>query len=109
MMKWCDNNGVFYVLGLARNPVLEKTAKPFMAQAEAAFDRTGEKQRKFHEIQYAAETWDRKRRVIVKAERLPLGPNCRLVVTNLTEPEPSEIYDVLYTARGDMENRIKEQ
>jgi hypothetical protein len=109
MMKWCDNNGVFYVLGLARNSVLEKIAKPFMAKAEAAFERTGEKQRRFHEIKYAAETWDRKRRVIVKAEYLPLGPNCRFVVTNLTEPEPCDIYDVLYTARGDMENRIKEQ
>jgi len=109
MMKWCDHNGVFYVLGLARNAVLEKIAKPFMAKAEAAFARTGEKQRTFHEIKYAAETWDRKRRVIVKAEYLPLGPNSRFVVTNLTEPKPQEIYDGLYTARGDMENRIKEQ
>jgi hypothetical protein len=109
MMKWCDEHEVFYVLGLARNSVLEKIAEPFMAQAEAAFRRTGEKQRKFHEIKYAAETWDRKRRVIVKAEHLPLGPNARFVVTNLTDPKPHEIYDEIYTARGDMENRIKEQ
>jgi hypothetical protein len=57
---------------------------------------------------YAAGTWDRQRRIIVKAERLDKGPNCRFVVTNLTEP-PQEIYDGRYTARGDMENRIKEQ
>jgi hypothetical protein len=109
MMKWCDKHGVFYVLGLARNPVLEKMAEPFMERAEAAFVRTGTKQRRFHEIRYAAETWDRKRRVIVKAEYLPEGPNVRFVVTNLAEPKPEEIYDGLYTARGDMENRIKEQ
>ena len=59
-------------------------------------------------MQYAARTWDRKRRVIVKAEHLPKGPNCRFVVTNLEEP-PQAIYDHRYVARGDMENRIKEQ
>lgn len=109
MMKWCDEHEVFYVFGLARNAVLEKIAEPFMAKAQAAFTRTGTKQRHFHEIRYAADTWDRKRRVIVKAEHLPLGPNSRFVVTNLTAPTPQEIYDGLYTARGDMENRIKEQ
>lgn len=109
MMKWCDRHEVFYVLGLARNPVLEKIAEPFMAKAEAAFTRTGEKQRRFHEVKYAAETWDRKRRVVIKAEYLPLGPNSRFVVTNLVDPTPDRIYDGLYTARGDMENRIKEQ
>jgi hypothetical protein len=109
MMKWCDKHGVFYVLGLARNPVLEKMAEPYMQRAEATFKSTNTKQRRFHEIKYAAETWDRKRRVIVKAEYLPGGPNVRFVVTNLVEPTPEEIYDSLYTARGDMENRIKEQ
>jgi hypothetical protein len=109
MMKWCDRNEVFYVLGLARNSVLEKMAKPYMQRAEAAFKRTNTKQRRFHEIKYAAGTWDRKRRVIVKAEYLPEGPNVRFVVTNLAEQNPEEIYDGLYTARGDMENRIKEQ
>ena len=109
LMKWCDKHGVFYVFGLARNPVLERMAEPFMSQAEAAFEQTGEKQRQFHEIRYAAQTWDRERRVIVKAERLPKGPNLRFVVTNITDREPADIYDGLYTARGDMENRIKEQ
>jgi len=109
LMKWCDKNGVFYVLGLARNSVLESMAKPFMERAEAAFERTGTKQRRFHEITYGAQTWDRQRRVIVKAERLRQGPNVRFVVTNLVERTPEQIYDGLYTARGDMENRIKEQ
>jgi hypothetical protein len=108
-MKWCDQHGVFYVFGLARNKVLEPMAARFMAQAEDAFERSGRKQRRFHEIRYAAETWDRERRVIVKAERLAEGPNLRFVVTNLTKRSPRKIYDGLYTARGDMENRIKEQ
>lgn len=109
LMKWCDTNDIGYVLGLARNPILERMAEPFMADAEEAFVESGRKQRRFHEIQYAAATWDRQRRVIVKAERLSQGPNVRFVVTNLEEPPPRDIYDGIYTARGDMENRIKEQ
>lgn len=109
MMKWCDRHGVKYVLGLARNTVLEKAAESFMQAAEAQFATTQQKVRNFHEIEYAAQTWDRPRRVIVKAERLVQGPNVRFVVTNLTDRTPNDIYDGLYTARGDMENRIKEQ
>jgi hypothetical protein len=109
LMKWCEKHGVFYVLGLARNSVLEHMAEPFMEQAKTQFKQTGLKQRRFHEIRYAAETWNCQRRVIVKAERLLKGPNTRFVVTNLTEPSPRHIYDGIYTARGDMENRIKEQ
>lgn len=65
--------------------------------------------RNFHELTYAAQTWDRPRRVIVKAEHLPEGPNARFVVTNVPQPDPAWIYDALYVARGDVENRIKEQ
>ena len=109
LMKWCEKHGIFYVLGLARNSVLERMAEPFMEEVETQFKQTGLKQRQFHEIRYAAETWDRQRRVIVKAERLPKGPNVRFVVTNLNKPKPAMIYDGIYIARGDMENRIKEQ
>ena len=108
-MRWCDKHDVFYVLGLARNSVLEGMAEPFAQAAQAEFERTGEKQRNFHEIRYAAQTWDRERRVIVKAEHLPKGENLRFVVTNLADRGPESIYDDLYTARGDMENRVKEQ
>jgi hypothetical protein len=108
-MKWCDKHDVFYVLGLARNGVLERIAEPFVQQAKADFECTGEKQRQFHEIRYAAQTWDRERRVIVKAEHLPKGENTRFVVTNLLDRSPQSVYDDLYTARGEMENRIKEQ
>jgi hypothetical protein len=108
-MRWCEKNNVYYVFGLARNQVLERMAEPFMNRAERAFEQTGRKQRRFHEIRYGADTWDRKRRVIVKAEYLRQGPNTRFVVTNLRSRRPAQIYDGLYTARGDMENRIKEQ
>ena len=108
LLRWCERRGIGYVVGLARNQVLERRAARYMRAAERAFGRTGQKQRHFHEFGYAAKTWDRKRRIIVKAERLLQGPNCRFVVTNLPEP-PRQIYDGRYTARGDMENRIKEQ
>ena len=109
LLRWCEQNGVFYVLGLARNSVLEGLAAPFMAAAQTQFLATEQKVRNFHELQYAAQTWDHARRVIVKAEHLPAGPNVRFVVTNLDEPTAAQIYDELYVARGDMENRIKEQ
>ncbi len=108
LMRWCDKHGVDYVFGLGRNKVLERRIAPLMKEAEAAFEATGEKQRLFDEIDYAAGTWDRERRVVMKAERLPEGPNRRFVVTSLTE-EAGQLYDDIYTQRGDMENRIKEQ
>lgn len=109
LMRWCDRHGVDYVLGLARNSVLEEWAEPFMQAAEVQFLATQEKVRNFHDLRYAAATWDRPRRVIVKAERLSEGPNVRFLVTSLTDRDPEAIYDGLYTQRGEMENRIKEQ
>ena len=108
LLRWCDKHDVGYVVGIARNPVLQRLAEPFMDQARKAFDESGVKQRNFHEITYAAKSWDRERRIIVKAEVLPKGPNVRFVVTNLADASET-IYDERYTARGDMENRIKEQ
>jgi hypothetical protein len=109
LMRWCEQNGVFYVLGLARNSVLEGLAAPWMVAAQTQFEAAQTKVRNFHELRYAAKTWDCQRRVIVKAEYLPAGPNVRFVVTNLPRLGPARIYDALYVARGDMENRIKEQ
>jgi hypothetical protein len=108
LLRWCEKNSVFYVVGLARNPVLERIAAPFMQAAEDEYERTHEKVRNFHAFDYAAGTWDHARRVIVKAERLEQGPNARFVLTNL-DASPATIYDERYTPRGDMENRIKEQ
>ncbi len=108
LMRWCDRHEVYYVLGLARNAVLERLGEPYIAEAKVQFELTGEKQRLFAEIEYAAETWDRERRVLLEAERVKQGPNLRFVVTNLGG-DPQRLYDDLYCQRGDMENRIKEQ
>ncbi len=108
LLRWCERNNVDYIVGLARNPVLERLAEPWRQQAEAQFQETGEKQRIFGEFHYAAGTWDRPRRVITKAEQLAEGPNNRFIVSNLPG-DPQTLYDKLYCQRGDMENRIKEQ
>jgi hypothetical protein len=108
LMRWCDHHGIGYVLGLARNRRLETLAAPWLHEAAHARQRTGEPQRRFATVGYAAGTWDRSRRVIVKAEHTLQGPNPRFVVTNLPG-EAQPLYDEVYCARGEMENRIKEQ
>jgi hypothetical protein len=107
MMRWCDRHGVDYILGLAKNKRLLEMGKPLIEQAEDAFEQSHEKQRLFGEISYAAATWDRPRRVLVKAEHLDKGANPRFVVTSLPEDDPQQLYDDVYCARGEMENRIK--
>jgi len=108
LMRWCESHSVDYIFGIGRNKVLERRVAELMEQAESAFEDSGEKQRLFGETEYAAGTWDRPRRVIMKAERLAAGPNRRFVVTSLAG-DPQSLYDDIYTQRGDMENRIKEQ
>jgi len=107
LLRWCDRHDVGYVIGLARNLVLQRLADPWRTQAAERFERTGEKQRLFGEVTYAAGTWDRPR-VIVKAEHNAQGANPRFVVTNLPG-DPQELYEQVYCQRGEMENRIKEQ
>jgi hypothetical protein len=108
LLRWCDRHGVDYVIGLARNKRLEKMAEPFMNQAQHQYEQTGEKQRIFTEFPYAAQSWDRERRVIHKAEHNSHGDNPRFIVTSLGD-EPQSLYDDIYCVRGEMENRIKEQ
>ena len=108
LMRWCDRHDVGYVIGLARNKALERMAEPFMREAKQQYEQTKHKQRIFTELTYAAGTWDKPRRVIHKAEHNGQGDNPRFIVTNLTHP-PQPLYDQVYCARGEMENRIKEQ
>ena len=108
MLRWCEHHGVYYIVGLAKNLRLNEMAKSLLDRASRQYEQTGEKQRLFGEIHYAALTWDRARRVIVKAEHTEQGSNPRYVITNL-EGDPQELYDEVYCARGEMENRIKEQ
>jgi hypothetical protein len=108
MLRWCDRQRVDYVVGLAKNSRLLALAGSLMMAAGACYEEERQKQRFFGWIEYGAATWDRPRRVIVKAEHGAKGSNPRFVVTSL-EGRAQSIYDTIYCARGEMENRIKEQ
>ena len=105
MLRWCEAHGVGYIVGMARNRRLQKKAQGLLECAERAYQVTGRKQRLFGSVWYGARTWDRSRRVIVKAEQTARGANPRFVVTNLKQTD-RYLYDQMYCARGDMENRI---
>jgi hypothetical protein len=113
LLAWCEaQSEVFYVVGLARNERLERLLAPTMAQAQRQYEATQAAARQFHEFSYRTRTsWSRARRVIGKAEVLPGGPNPRFIVTNLpAATHPGQLlYELVYCARGEMENRIKEQ
>jgi Transposase DDE domain group 1 len=111
LMSWCEQNRVDYVFGLARNARLEAEIAPELAHAEAMSRTSGTAARVFKEIRWTTlDSWSRKRRVVAKAEWTQGGPNPRFIVTSL---KPSAIngrrlYETVYCARGEMENRIKE-
>jgi hypothetical protein len=107
MLEWCDQHGVFYIVGIGSNARLRKALAPTLQTATEAFESTQEKQRHFMAFSYAARTWKRNRRIIGKAEVTEEGPNPRFIVTNL-QGEAQHLYDTVYCARGEMENRIKE-
>ena len=108
VLRWCDRHNVRYIVGLAKNKRLERKSKAWTEIAQSLYLTTGKKQRVFATICYGARTWDRARRVIVKAEHSSHGTNPRYVVTNLPQTD-KYLYDKVYCARGDMENRIKDQ
>lgn len=108
MMNWCDKNDIEYIIGIARNNRLENMAEPFMNESFERYMTTKEKQRVFGDLQYGAETWKYPRRVIVKAEVTAKGTNPRFIVTNMTGKSQT-LYEKIYCARGEAENRIKEQ
>jgi hypothetical protein len=112
IMAWCERNGVDYVLGLAKNERLKEEIRPELYEAFENFEATGHPSRVYRDFEYQTrESWSRARRVIGKAEYLPKGENPRFIVTSRSreEIEGWKLYETLYCARGDMENRIKEQ
>ena len=115
IMAWCEEHGVDYVLGLAKNSRLAGELAPELAEAKARSARTGRAARVFKDFEYQTrETWSRARRVVGKAEHTPQGPNPRYVVTSLGRLGRRgwggrRLYEALYCGRGEMENRIKEQ
>jgi hypothetical protein len=109
IMAWCEEHGVDYVFGLARNPRLQAALEPAFERAEALCAESGQPERVYDEwLHSTLDSWSRKRRVIGKAEITIRGENPRFIVTSLAD-DPQALYEELYCARGDMENRIKEQ
>jgi hypothetical protein len=116
LMRWCENNQVDFIFGLARNQRLRKVIGQQMHEATLEWNRTGKPARVFTEFEYSTKKtkkggWDRERRVVAKAEHIDGKENPRFVVTSLTSQQcqAQALYEELYCARGDMENRIKEQ
>jgi len=112
LLAWCETNRVDYLLGLAKNERLKAEIEKEMEEAKAQYQQTGRAARRFQEFVYQTrESWSRARRVVAKAEHLAKGENPRFVVTSLGREEwPAQaLYEEQYCARGDMENRIKEQ
>lgn len=112
LMSWCEGNGVHFVFGLARNSRLETLLRPQLQQAAGEFAQTHQRARIFTEFEYSTlDSWSRSRRVVGKAEHIEGKANPRFIVTSLSAAEwaPQPLYEDFYCARGDMENRIKEQ
>ena len=112
LMGWCEHNHVEYVFGLSRNQRLARIVGREMQQARLQHQATGNAARVFAEFSYRThKSWSCARRVVAKAEYLDKGENPRFVVTSLGADESAaqQLYEKFYCARGEMENRIKEQ
>jgi hypothetical protein len=122
LMEWCEGQEeVYYVVGLAKNPVLVERLRPGLGDARAKACLTGGHGRVFQQFQYKTqESWSRERRVVGKAEITPQGENPRFVVTSLPEEgfdndsDPGRfisrrLYEEVYCERGNMENVLKQQ
>lgn len=112
LMSWCEDHGVHYVFGLAKNKRLLKIIGRQLHEAQVQFEQNQKAARVFHEFSYQTRrSWKRERRVIAKAEHLEKGANPRFVVSSLSTEQfaAQTLYEEVYCARGEMENRIKEQ
>lgn len=108
LLHWCDRKGIDYVIGIGKNSRLLEASTEMRAHAASLHALTGKKQRLFSEFSYRAHSWPHHRRVIVKAEHNDSGANPRFIVTSLGH-DARWLYTRFYCARGEMENRIKEQ
>jgi hypothetical protein len=112
LMAWCEANGVSYVIGLAKNKRLIRAIGAELKRVRAKHEKSHKPERSFKEFRYKTrKSWSRERRVVGKAEQLTGKSNPRFVVTNLARRHcgARRLYEEVYCARGDMENRIKEQ
>ncbi len=113
LMSWCEKARVYYVFGLQKNAVVERILRGTLRTAKSMLDYNGTpSERLYKDFRYRAQSWGRfRRRVVGKAEWTREGSNPRFIITNLSKEEfPAQaLYEQLYCARGEMENRIKEQ
>jgi hypothetical protein len=112
ILSWCEANAVGYVIGLPKNGRLRRRIQRRMKLARRRFVKTGKAARAFGDFRYRTRaSWTRRRRVVAKAEYLAKGENPRFVVRSLTPEQAAaqHLYETIYCARGEMENRIKEQ
>lgn len=112
LMRWCEENRVDYLFGLAKNTRLLSLIDKELHEMQVQFEETKQAARTFKEFRYRTLTsWSRERRVVAKAEHLAKGANPRFIVTSLSPEEyaAQPLYEQHYCARGDMENRIKEK
>jgi hypothetical protein len=107
ILAWCERHGVYYVVGLAKNKRLNAMTAEQRECLAQQFEHSQVKQREFAELSYGARTWKCERRVIARLEHMDKGDNPRYIVTNL-EGDARSVYEDVYCARGEMENRIKE-
>jgi hypothetical protein len=111
LMAWCENNGVDFLFGLAKNVRLNAAIESELAAAQEQSQSTGKPARRFKDLSWRTrDSWSQERRVVAKAEWTGDAANPRFVVTSLTreEHEARHLYEKVYCARGEMENRIKE-
>jgi hypothetical protein len=112
LMSWCEEHDVDFLFGLAKNSRLKRIIGKEMQDAREMCNTTGTATRVFKDFTYRTrKSWTRVRRVVGKAEYLPGGENPRFIVTSLPADEypAASLYTQVYCARGEMENRIKEQ
>ena len=111
LMAWCEANRVDYVFGLARNERLAATIEAELAAARTEAEASGKPARRFKDFRWSTrDSWSRTRRVIGKAEWTQGEANPRFIVTSLapSDGDGRQLYETIYCARGEMENRIKE-
>jgi hypothetical protein len=112
IMAWCEREGVCYIFGIAQNARLNAIIREELAEAGRIHKETGSPARVFKDFTYSTlNSWSRERRVVAKAEHLEKGANPRFVVSNISQErfDARTLYEDIYCARGEMENRIKEQ
>lgn len=110
MFDWIEKQeNVFYLVGQAKNNVINQKVKEKLEEVAQKFEESKEKQKEYCEFEYKASTWSKERRIIAKLEVNEKGPNVRCIISNLPIEEGKKLYEDWYCKRGEMENHIKEQ